>query len=52
MPMKARYGKTEAIVFNSKTRRPSVCNTLDCLIVHQNLLAKLPEITELLAKKR
>lgn len=37
-----------AIVNNAKTRRPSVCNTLDCLIIHQNRLADLPNITELL----
>jgi glutamate-5-semialdehyde dehydrogenase len=44
--------KLKQIVFNSKTRRPSVCNTLDCLIVHQNLLAQLPVITELLPTKQ
>lgn len=43
--------KLKPIVFNSKTRRPSVCNTLDCLILHQNLLTDLPEITKLLAEK-
>jgi len=43
--------KLKAIVFNSKTRRPSVCNTLDCLILHQNLLTGLPEITKPLAEK-
>lgn len=40
--------KGQAIVNNAKTRRPSVCNTLDCLIIHQNRLADLPNITELL----
>ncbi len=29
------------IVDNAKTRRPSVCNTLDCLIIHRNRLADL-----------
>ncbi|UEG54123.1 glutamate-5-semialdehyde dehydrogenase [Mucilaginibacter daejeonensis] len=38
------------IVFNSKTRRPSVCNTLDCFIVHEALLNELPQITSPLAK--
>jgi glutamate-5-semialdehyde dehydrogenase len=33
-----------AIVFNAKTRRPSVCNSLDCLIVHKSRLADLPAI--------
>lgn len=42
--------KGKAIVFNAKTRRPSVCNSLDCLIIHQNRLADLPSITELLEK--
>lgn len=39
------------IVFNSKTRRVSVCNALDCLIVHQNRLDDLPSLTEKLASK-
>lgn len=39
------------IVFNSKTRRPSVCNTLDCLIIHQALLRKLSKIVEPLITK-
>ena len=30
------------IVNNAKTRRVSVCNALDCLIVHQDRLADLP----------
>ncbi len=37
------------IVFNSKSRRPSVCNTLDCFIVHEALLNELPQITSPLA---
>jgi len=40
--------KGQAIVNNAKTRRPSVCNTLDCLIIHENRLVDLPNITELL----
>ena len=39
------------IVFNSKTRRVSVCNALDCLIIHQNRLNDLPAITQKLAEK-
>jgi glutamate-5-semialdehyde dehydrogenase len=38
--------KAKAIVFNAKTRRPSVCNSLDCLIVHQSRLAELNEMVE------
>ena len=33
-----------AIVCNAKTRRVSVCNALDCLIVHESRLADLPEL--------
>ena len=39
------------IVFNSKTRRVSVCNALDCLIVHQQRLNDLPALTLKLAEK-
>ena len=45
------FGDTEkgqAIVNNAKTRRPSVCNALDCLIIHKNRLSDLPALTELL----
>lgn len=40
------------IVFNSKTRRPSVCNTLDCLVIHEQLLPHLPEIMAPLKEKQ
>ena len=36
--------KGQAIVTNAKTRRVSVCNALDCLIIHQSRLADLPFI--------
>ncbi len=39
------------IVFNSKTRRVSVCNALDCLIIHQSRLPDLASLTEKLAGK-
>jgi glutamate-5-semialdehyde dehydrogenase len=39
------------IVFNSKTRRVSVCNALDCLIIHQSRLADLPALTKKLSEK-
>ncbi|HEX6223657.1 MAG TPA: glutamate-5-semialdehyde dehydrogenase [Chryseolinea sp.] len=39
------------IVFNSKTRRVSVCNALDCLIIHQSRLSDLSAITQKLADK-
>ena len=43
--------KAKAIVLNAKTRRPSVCNALDCLIVHRNRLAQLPQLCQPLAEK-
>ena len=39
------------IVYNAKTRRVSVCNALDCLIIHSDRLADLPALcTDLAAK--
>jgi glutamate-5-semialdehyde dehydrogenase len=43
--------KGAAIVFNAKTRRPSVCNALDCLIIHSARLEDLPVLTSQLAEK-
>lgn len=40
--------KGKKIVNNAKTRRVSVCNSLDCLIVHRDRLPDLPEIMSLL----
>jgi len=40
--------KGKAIVNNAKTRRPSVCNSLDCLVIHEERLGDLPEICSLL----
>lgn len=40
------------IVCNAKTRRVSVCNALDCLLVHSALLQKLPDICRPLADKK
>lgn len=39
------------IIFNSKTRRVSVCNALDCLIIHASRLADLPSLVTRLAEK-
>lgn len=36
--------KGRAIVNNAKTRRVSVCNALDCLIVHRDRLNDLPQL--------
>ena len=42
--------KGRLIVNNSKTRRVSVCNALDCLIINEKRLSDLPYIVELLKK--
>ncbi|MCK3682679.1 glutamate-5-semialdehyde dehydrogenase [Maribellus sp. YY47] len=34
--------KGREIIFNAKTRRPSVCNALDCLVIHESRLNDLP----------
>ena len=44
------YGRR--IVLNAKTRRVSVCNALDCLIVHRERLGELPALVEPLAAHR
>ncbi|MDA3852723.1 MAG: glutamate-5-semialdehyde dehydrogenase [Bacteroidales bacterium] len=44
--------KGKAIINNAKTRRPSVCNSLDCLVLHQDRLADLPQLCELLPEFR
>ncbi|RIW17124.1 glutamate-5-semialdehyde dehydrogenase [Algoriphagus lacus] len=36
--------KAKKIIHNAKTRRPSVCNSLDCLIIHEDLLDELSEL--------
>ena len=41
----------KAIVCNAKTRRVSVCNALDTLIIHSDRLADLPALCEPLAEK-
>lgn len=38
--------KGAAIIHNAKTRRVSVCNALDCAIIHEKRLADLPMICE------
>lgn len=35
-----------AIINNAKTRRVSVCNALDCLIIHEARLGDLPELVK------
>ncbi|MDE6163261.1 MAG: glutamate-5-semialdehyde dehydrogenase, partial [Bacteroides sp.] len=38
--------KGAAIIHNAKTRRVSVCNALDCTIIHENRLTDLPVLCE------
>ena len=40
-----------AIINNAKTRRVSVCNALDCLLVHQDRLVNLVELVKPIAEK-
>ncbi|MFY0652872.1 MAG: glutamate-5-semialdehyde dehydrogenase [Cyclobacteriaceae bacterium] len=47
----ADLGKGKEIICNAKTRRVSVCNALDCLLIHKNRLADLEAISQLLAEK-
>jgi glutamate-5-semialdehyde dehydrogenase len=42
--------KGSAIIFNAKTRRVSVCNSLDCLIINENRLNDLPELMQTLGE--
>ena len=42
----ADTGKAKAIITNAKTRRVSVCNALDCLVLHRDLLPELPELMQ------
>lgn len=44
--------KGQAIVNNAKTRRVSVCNALDCLLIHEARLPDLPYICEKLKDSR
>ncbi|MGN6181729.1 MAG: glutamate-5-semialdehyde dehydrogenase [Mucilaginibacter sp.] len=44
--------KGTQIVFNAKTRRVSVCNALDCLLIHNNRLDDLPAIAKPLIDKQ
>ena len=44
--------KGRAVVCNAKTRRVSVCNALDCLVVHRGRLADLAALCDPLAASR
>ncbi|MFC2124272.1 glutamate-5-semialdehyde dehydrogenase [Bacteroidota bacterium] len=42
--------KGKAIITNAKLRRVSVCNALDCLIIHEDRLKDLPDLVSGLAE--
>lgn len=44
--------KGTAIVHNAKTRRVSVCNALDCLLIHRGRLSDLPALCAPLQESR
>lgn len=44
--------KGAQIILNAKTRRVSVCNALDCLVVHYTRLRDLPELLRPLGEKK
>ena len=41
----------KAIINNAKTRRVSVCNALDCLLIHHSRLSDLPALVSPMAEK-
>ena len=43
--------KGSSIIFNAKTRRVSVCNSLDCLVIHADRLSALPQLCAPLAER-
>ncbi len=47
----ADVAKAKAIVTNAKTRRVSVCNALDCMVIDSSRLGDLPEICADLASR-
>jgi glutamate-5-semialdehyde dehydrogenase len=44
--------KGRDIILNAKTRRVSVCNALDCLIIHYSRLKDLPKLVKPLGEKQ
>jgi glutamate-5-semialdehyde dehydrogenase len=43
--------KGRAIINNAKTRRVSVCNALDCLLIHKDRVGDLPDLLASMADK-
>ena len=47
----ADLAKAKTIITNAKVRRPSVCNALDTLVLHHDLLPELPELMRSLGEE-
>jgi len=47
----AKIDMSANIIFNAKTTRPSVCNSLDTMIINKKQLKNLPKICKKLTKK-
>lgn len=47
----ADLAKSKDIITNAKLRRVSVCNALDCLIIHSSRVSDLPDLCENLVKE-
>jgi glutamate-5-semialdehyde dehydrogenase len=48
----ANMEKAREIIYNAKTRRVSVCNALDCLIIHKKQLSGLADVVAPLANSK
>ena len=49
----AKLKQSAKVIFNAKTQRPSICNSLDTLLVHEKIAQRfLPVVAELLSKKQ
>lgn len=44
--------KGKEIIFNAKTRRVSVCNALDCMVINEKRLPDLPVLCKKLSEKK
>ncbi|MEH6308574.1 glutamate-5-semialdehyde dehydrogenase [Olivibacter sp. CPCC 100613] len=50
--LSADLDKGKAIIYNAKTRRVSVCNSLDCVLIHKGRLKDLPALLEPLSHQK
>jgi glutamate-5-semialdehyde dehydrogenase len=46
----ADLDKAKSVITNAKVRRPSVCNALDTLVLHQELLPALPAMMQVMGE--